>query len=188
MMENKDIKVYQGFRMMYDLHTHTIFSHGKGTIRDNVLAALERGLNKIAISDHGPGHLTYGIKKSAVPQMREEIDQLKKEFPQIDICLSVEANIINRGSCLDVSPDEFLQYDFVIGGYHYGVLNGYCISNYLENHKKKKSMTDSRSVKKLRSKNTEMTVKAIYENDLKILNSILRYIFMPLLYNRVSLI
>ncbi|QAT42545.1 PHP domain-containing protein [Aminipila luticellarii] len=168
-MENKDIKVYQGFRMMYDLHTHTIFSHGKGTIRDNVLAALERGLNKIAISDHGPGHLTYGIKKSAVPEMREEIEQLKKEFPQIDICLSVEANIINRGSCLDVSPDEFLQYDFVIGGYHYGVLNGYCISNYLENHKKKKSMTDSRSVKKLRSKNTEMTVKAIYENDLKIL-------------------
>lgn len=169
MEENKEIKVYKGYRMTYDLHTHTVFSHGKGTIRENVLAALGRGLNKVAITDHGPGHLTYGIKRKAVPEMRTQIESLKKEFPQIDICLGVEANIINKGFYLDVTPDEFLQYDFVIGGYHYGVLNGYCVSNYLDNHMKKKSLMDSKSVKKLRRKNTEMTVKAIYENNLKIL-------------------
>ncbi|WP_312091104.1 PHP domain-containing protein [Aminipila sp.] len=172
MREDKDIKIYRGYRMTYDLHTHTIFSHGKGTIRDNVSAALDRGLSKIAITDHGPGHLTYGIKRSAVPKMRAEIEQLKKEFPEIDICLGVEANVINKGNYLDIRPEEFSQYDIVIAGYHYGVFNGYCISNFLDNRKRKnhrENSTDSTNVKKLRAKNTEMTVKAIYENNLKIL-------------------
>lgn len=172
MTENKDIKVYKGYRMTYDLHTHTVYSHGKGTIRDNVLAALNRGLDKIAITDHGPGHLTYGMKRSSVAKMRNEIEDLNKEFPQIEICLSVEANIINKGSCLDVTPEEFSQYDFVIGGYHYGVLNGYCISNFLDDHKRKSSIgnsCDSKSRKKLRKKNTEMVVRSVYENNLKIL-------------------
>lgn len=172
MIEEKDVKTYNGYRMSFDLHTHTIYSHGKGTIRDNVLAGLQRGLSKIAITDHGPGHLTYGMKRASIPKMRIEIEELKKEFPQIDICLSVEANIINKGSFLDVTPSEFSQYDFVIAGYHYGVFNGYCINNYLMNHKlnkNKTSLLDSKSVKKLRTKNTDMVVKAIYENDIKIL-------------------
>lgn len=169
MQENKEIKVYKGYRMTYDLHTHTIYSHGKGTIRENVLAALNRGLNKIAITDHGPGHLTYGIKRKAIPNMRAEIESLKKEFPQIDIVLGVEANIINKGSCLDVTPQEFMQYDLVIGGYHYGVLNGYCISNFLDNRKRKENLPETKFVKTLRAKNTEMAVKAVYENNLKIL-------------------
>lgn len=167
-----DIKGHKGYKMTYDLHTHTVYSHGKGTIRENVLAALDRGLNKIAITDHGPGHLAYGIKRSSVIKMRNEIEKLNKEFPQIEICLSVEANIINKGSCLDVTPEEFLQYDFVIGGYHYGVFNGYCISNFLDDRRIKKNANnpcDSISRKKLRRKNTEMVVKAVYENNLKIL-------------------
>ena len=50
------------YRMIYDHHTHTVYSHGKGTIEDNVRVASEKGLSSIAITDHGPGHLTYGIK------------------------------------------------------------------------------------------------------------------------------
>ncbi|MFV0516268.1 MAG: PHP domain-containing protein [Aminipila sp.] len=170
MTENKvDIKVYNGYRMLYDLHTHTVYSHGEGSIRENVEAAVNRGLNKIAITDHGPGHLSYGIKKSSIPKMRLEISELQKEFPQIDICLSVEANIIKKGRCLDIEPDEFYLYDFVIAGYHYGVLNGYCINNFIKNKRHKAYAKDTKSWKKLRVKNTDMTVKAIYENDLKIL-------------------
>lgn len=167
----EEIKIYKGYRMTYDLHTHTVYSHGKGTIRENVEAAVKRGLKKIAISDHGPGHLTYGMKRSAVPEMRAEIAALQKEFPDIDICLSVEANIINKGSCLDVTPQEFAEYDFVIGGYHYGVLNGYCAKNFICNKKNKgdNSRDLSEGMKKLRRKNTDMTVKAVYENHLKIL-------------------
>lgn len=151
-----------GYIMTFDYHTHTVYSHGKGTIRDNVMAAREKGLKEIAITDHGPGHLTYGIKRDKVPEMREIITDLNDEFDDIKVYLGVEANIINTGSCLDVSPEEFGLYDFVLGGYHYGVTNGYCINNWIDN----KGLHFD---KKLLLKNTEMAVKAVYENDLKIL-------------------
>lgn len=164
---------YKGYRMIYDLHTHTIFSHGKGTIRDNVEAARKRGLSKIAISDHGPGHLTYGIKRSAVADMRREVRELNAEFDDIEVCLSVEANVINKGHGLDITWEEAPQYDFLIGGYHYGVTGGYCVRNFLGNKVWGNDVNTRKSygstMKSLMVKNTDMTLKAIYENELKIL-------------------
>lgn len=151
-----------GYIMTFDYHTHTVYSHGKGTIADNVEEARRKGLSEIAISDHGPGHLTYGIKRDAVPQMRKEIDEISEKYDDIKVYLSVEANIVDRGSCLDVTPGEFDDYDFVIGGYHYGVTHGHCAGNWLCSH-------GIGSGKSLLVKNTDMTVKAVYENRLKIL-------------------
>ena len=68
------------YRMTFDIHTHTTYSHGKGSIEDNVKAGLARGLEKIAITDHGPGHLTYGIRKDAIPAMREDIQNAGKSI------------------------------------------------------------------------------------------------------------
>ena len=78
-----------GYIMTFDYHTHTVYSHGKGTIRDNVEEARRKGLSEIAISDHGPGHLTYGIKRSAIPKMREEIDRINSEYDDIKVYLRV---------------------------------------------------------------------------------------------------
>lgn len=153
---------YEGYRLKYDLHTHTTFSHGKGSIEDNVKEAVKRGLMGIAITDHGPGHLTYGIKRADVPVMRAEVERLKKIYPNIDIFLGVEANIIAWGNWLDVTKEEIPQYDFLLAGYHYGVRHGYCIENYLYEHIKVKGGS-------LLARNTEMTVRAIYENPIKIL-------------------
>ena len=55
-------KIISKYRMVYDHHTHTIYSHGKGSIEDNVRVAAARGLKSVAVTDHGPGHLTYGLK------------------------------------------------------------------------------------------------------------------------------
>ena len=49
------------YRMTFDYHTHTTFSHGKGSIEDNVKVAAEKGLKAVSISDHGPGHIFYGL-------------------------------------------------------------------------------------------------------------------------------
>lgn len=154
------------YKMIFDYHTHTIFSHGKGTIEDNVKMAVEKGIKSIAITDHGPGHLTYGIKRSAVSEMREEIERLKKLYPQIEILLGVEANIVENENCLDVTKDEAKEYDFINAGYHYGVTKGYCISNWLYDHGIFK--TEKRR-KKLVERNTKMTVGAIKNNKIKIL-------------------
>ena len=154
------------YKMTFDYHTHTTFSHGKGSIEDNVREAIKKGLKEIAITDHGPGHLTYGIKRKAVPIMRAEVQRLSELFPEIKILLGVEANIISTGNYLDVKPEEFADYDFVIAGYHYGIQHGYCMKNYLKSHgifKTKKSMD------KLCQLNTEMTIEAIKNNNIKVL-------------------
>ncbi len=109
-------------RMRYDWHTHTVYSHGKGSIEDNVNRARELGLESIAITDHGPGHFGYGFRRRDIPKMREEIDALNRKYDDIRVYMSVEANIINPSGLLDVKPDEFGYYDFVIAGYHFGTL------------------------------------------------------------------
>lgn len=154
------------FRMIFDYHTHTTFSHGKGSIEDNVKEAIKKGLRGIAITDHGPGHLTYGIKKNAIPKMRSEVERLRILYPEIQIYLGVEANIVNSNNFIDVSYEEMGEYDFIIAGYHYGVKKGNCIPNYLYDHKilKTKKRGD-----KLREVNTKMTIEAIKRNDIKIL-------------------
>lgn len=151
------------FELGYDLHTHTTYSHGKGSIEDNVRAAIERGLSHIAITDHGPGHLFYGMKREDVPKMRKEIEMLNAKYPKIMIQLSVEANIANNGNHLDIKPEEFELYDFVIAGYHYGIPRGYCISNWIWNKGLKLGE------RRLKNKNTDMVIKALYENDIAIL-------------------
>ena len=40
-------------KIIADYHTHTVYSHGKGSIEDNVKVAIEKNIEKIGISDHG---------------------------------------------------------------------------------------------------------------------------------------
>ncbi len=156
---------FDRYKMTFDYHTHTTFSHGKGSIEDNVKAAVACGLSAIAITDHGPGHLTYGVKRKDFAVMRDEIERLKQAYPQVDIYLGVEANIVSNGNYLDVTELEKNRFDFIIGGYHYGILHGYCVGNWLDAH----HLAPASVGKSLLVKNTDMTIKALYENDLKIL-------------------
>lgn len=151
------------YRLKYDYHTHTVFSHGKGTIEDNVKVAIEKGLKEIAISDHGPGHLTYGVKREDFPEMRKEVDRLNRKYSEIQIYLSVEANVISKFPYIDVTEEEKKLFDFVNAGYHYGILHGYCIRNWMTSHHLL-PYSDSLMVA-----NTDMTLKALYNNDIKIL-------------------
>lgn len=107
-----------------DYHTHTTFSHGSGSIRDNVNWALQRGLKEVAICDHGPGHYLYGVKKEKLPLMREEIDRLNKEYNKkgIKILLGVEANLIGLDGSIDMDEELIQLTDILLLGYHYGAM------------------------------------------------------------------
>ena len=153
------------YKVKYDYHTHTTYSHGKGTIEDNVRAASEKGLSGIAISDHGPGHVLYGVNEIKLQSMRKDIEKLRDVYKDMELFLSVEANILNIGNCLDLSEQEIKEYDFVIAGYHLGIKNGYSAENIFYNL----SNVSLSGKKNLLKKNTDMVVKAIYENPIKIL-------------------
>lgn len=147
--------------MVYDHHTHTIYSHGKGTIEDNVKVAAEKGLKSIAITDHGPGHLTYGLKMDKLPQMRAEIAQLKSKYPEVEILLGVEANTIRIEPFLDVAPEERENFDIMLAGYHFGILHAGMVPNYLNKHAGLFKGDGST----LRVKNTAMILDALYYNE-----------------------
>lgn len=111
-------------KIIGDYHTHTIYSHGKGTIRDNVEKAFEIGLKEIAICDHGPGHFTYGVKREDIKKMRKEIDELNKEFQPkgLKILLGIEANIIGYDGTLDIDEEILEMLDILLLGYHFGAM------------------------------------------------------------------
>lgn len=163
----KDYYDVDNYIMVYDHHTHTVFSHGKGSIEDNVQVARKKGLKSIAISDHGPGHLTYGVKRSAFSEMRSIVDELNEKYDDIEVLLSVEANVIDDGKRgLDLLPGEYEMFDFIIAGYHFGIRQGHCIRNWLSSH----GLTGgARSRAQLMRINTDMTLKALYENDIRTL-------------------
>lgn len=151
------------YKLKYDLHTHTIYSHGKGNIFDNAKVAYEKGMHMIGIADHGPGHKFYGINLSDIENMREDIKQAELFFPKLEVKLSVEANIASPSGKLDLSEEEKELFDYIIAGYHYGAFGEkpmkaikVCMGSFW------KAMSD-------RTYNTDMIVKALYENDIKLL-------------------
>lgn len=110
-------------QIMADVHTHTVFSHGKGTIEQNVIAAMEKGLKVIGIADHGPGHPAYGVRRPKVPAMRREVDRLNRLYHrEIRVILGIEANLISRSGRLDVPESILPAFDFVLCGFHRGAL------------------------------------------------------------------
>lgn len=151
------------YGLTFDYHTHTSYSDGKGTMEDNVLAAIAKGLKGLAITDHGPGHLFYGVKREEIPKMKEEVERLREQYPQIELYFGVEANIISVENYVDITEEEANFYDFIIAGYHYGTTKAYCIRNFLYQY------GFLFKGEELREKNTDMVVKAIENNEIKIL-------------------
>ncbi|SJZ81817.1 PHP domain-containing protein [Garciella nitratireducens] len=106
-------------KIIADYHTHTIYSHGKGSIMDNVMIAKKKGLKKIAIADHGPKHISFGVKIKEFSKMRREIDQINDTIKGIEVLMGIESNIIGKDGTIDV-PKEFLElFDIILAGYHY---------------------------------------------------------------------
>ena len=106
-----------GYQQIWDCHTHSKYSKdAQDSIEDNVRSAYQKGLKRIAITDHGFNH-KYGIKREDVLEMRKEIERLKKIYP-IEILLGIEANIISLDGEIDLSKEEQSWFDIIILGVH----------------------------------------------------------------------
>lgn len=101
-----------------DYHTHTIYSHGKGTIEQNVQKAIEKGLKTIAITDHGFGQPFAGITPQKFEIMKKEVKELREKYKEINILLGVEANIIRRDGTIDLTEEQEKEMDIILAGYH----------------------------------------------------------------------
>ena len=107
-------------KIIGDYHTHTVYSHGKGTVAQSVERASQMGLKTIAISEHGPGHAFFGVSRENLNKIKEEIDALKPLYPHMQIKYGLEANIMSPDGVIDVDQALVDSLDFVMAGYHFG--------------------------------------------------------------------
>ncbi|HHY81093.1 MAG TPA: PHP domain-containing protein [Clostridiales bacterium] len=109
------------YKLVIDYHTHTRYSHGKGSIQDNVEAARAKGLSKIAITDHGFNHIGFGMSISDIGKMRDEISYLNQKYSDIEILMGIEANLISVDGEIDI-PEKYLDaFDIILMGFHKAV-------------------------------------------------------------------
>ena len=102
-----------------DLHLHTTYTDGKGSIREMALAAKAKGYDYIAVTDHTK-HLTiaHGLDEKRIRQQLEEIDRLNEELKGITVLKSAEVDILADGT-LDL-PDSILkELDLTVCAVHY---------------------------------------------------------------------
>ncbi len=104
-----------------DYHTHTIFSHGKGTILENSIIAKEKGLKEIGISDHGFAHPFFGLTKRKLDKMRAECDDATVKSG-VKVLLGIESNIISTSGKVDLKPNLYDKFDIFLAGMHKMVL------------------------------------------------------------------
>ena len=100
-----------------DYHTHTIFSHGKGTIEENANFAKNSGLIEIGISDHGFAHPAFGLTKRKLPKMRKLCDEVSKNL-NIKVLLGIESNVIGTDGTVDLKSNLYDYFDIFFAGIH----------------------------------------------------------------------
>ena len=96
-----------------DLHTHSHWSQdGKNTLDEMVAAALARGYEYYAVTDH-----SHYLRDGRLALQLQEIDELRAKYPKLLILAGVEANIRSNGE-VDVSEEELARLDWVVASVH----------------------------------------------------------------------
>src|SRR5262245_59642052 len=103
-------------RIIADMHTHTVASgHAYSTVNELALAAARKGLQAIALTDHGPAipggpHLYHFGAMRFIPAVIEGVR----------ILTGIEANILDTAGGLDLDDSYLQRLDFVMAGLHEG--------------------------------------------------------------------
>lgn len=102
-----------------DVHMHTDASDGRNTIRAMAEAALARGYEYIAITDHSKNlAMTNGLDDLRALEHIVRIKEVESQMEgRIRIFTGIEVDILGDGE-LDLSNDVLAQMDVVIGSVH----------------------------------------------------------------------
>lgn len=104
--------------LLGDLHMHTTASDGTNTILQMASAALERGYQYIAITDHSQSlKITNGLTEKRLREHMRNIDKANAQLKGIRIIKSAEVDILEDGR-LDYSNSILKELDFTICSIH----------------------------------------------------------------------
>ena len=135
-----------------DYHTHSRYSkykHGKHTIEEMVEKAHDLGLKGYAVTDHGPKHALFGIRRKNIDVAKAEVKELRKKY-DMNIYFGIEANLLKEDGTIDLTQEEIDKLDLLIVGYHKGALNDFVnLFRLMFNSKKQKEINTNAYVNAL---------------------------------------
>src|SRR3954447_15740167 len=101
-----------------DLHCHTTASDGRNSIEQMAQAAIERGYEYLAITDHSA---THGFGNHVTPdELRAQIERvraLNESLDGLELLIGTETNILPDGSP-DYDDDLLAELDWVMASVH----------------------------------------------------------------------
>jgi histidinol phosphatase-like PHP family hydrolase len=105
-----------------DLHTHTCWSDGTGTVAEMATAAKDRGYRYLAITDHTKAlKIARGLSEVRLFDQGKEIQAVNAVLAEkrIDLLIlrSAEVNLSPLGQA-DLAPAALLSLDLVTGSFH----------------------------------------------------------------------
>ena len=100
-----------------DYHTHTTYSHGKGSVSDNAVVASSKGLKQLAVTDHGMRHVIFGVRKRFVDDLIADCEKAT-ESTGVLVLAGIENNLASYDGDFDIRPEYLDKLDIVQGGYH----------------------------------------------------------------------
>jgi DNA polymerase (family X) len=95
-----------------DLHTHTTWSDGKGSLEEMVATARQRGYEYYAVCDHA-----QRLRGDLLKRQSEAIDELNEVAAPMRILKGIEVNVRPDGT-LDVSDEDLATRDWVVASVH----------------------------------------------------------------------
>ena len=109
-------------RALGDLHMHTHWSDGSGSVGDMASAAVDRDYRYIGITDHSVGlKIAGGIGEEELLQQGTEIaavnQAIRNAGGELKVLRSIEMNLNPRGEG-DMSSESLAQLDVVLGAFH----------------------------------------------------------------------
>jgi len=93
----------------YDLHTHSSYSDGSGSLHDNIHAAEAMGLSHIALTDH--------LNVNERDWVDEALNELQNEPPagyRVKILKGVEASLLDSGGTISIDEKAAAKLDIVL--------------------------------------------------------------------------
>ncbi len=148
-----------------DYHTHSHYSDGRQSFEDIILAARKKGLQEIAITDHGPLVAVIGVDSAGdYLRLKENIRSLTHDDGYPEVYVGAEANIRDMNGALDIPPAVAEELDILIAGLHpYTLPSSWQDGRelFLQNSLRHLSRKQR---EKARNNNTKATVLALYQN------------------------
>jgi len=154
-----------------DYHTHTTYSDGRGTVRENVMAALDRGLETIAITDHGPKNIGVGVDKpETYLEIKKDARALADEFEKINILAGAEADIISVDGSIDIPKEVVQKLDLLIVGLHPFVVPDSITDGWRLVVENQLCKISRRCRERVRNTNTKALIEAMHRYDVDIIS------------------